>query len=246
VSGRPGTERAQSFDRAAAEYERGRPGYPVALLDLLPLGPGAEVLDLAAGTGKLTRVLVERYRTVFAVEPLDGMRAILERVVPAARSIAGTAQAIPLPDASVDGVFVATALHWFSTDEALAEIARVLRPGGVLAAVWNKVSDPAPLPEAYVEYLRALEPESPFHSGEGHPWTEPLRRGPFRDEQEAVVEHEQVQTHAGVLDFVRSTSLVAHRPADERGRIMRDLDALLPPGPFTFRMSAGINWAVRA
>jgi SAM-dependent methyltransferase len=238
-------ERAQSFDQAAAEYERGRPGYPAAILDVLPLGADAEVIDLAAGTGKLTRVLVERYRTVFAVEPLDAMRAILDEVVPTARSMSGTAQAIPLPDGSVDGVFVATALHWFSTDEAIAEIARVLRPGGVLAAVWNTVIDPPPLPESYMDYLRALEPVSPFHDGPGHPWTEPLRRGPFHDDQEATVEHEQVQTREGVLDFARSTSLIAHRPDDERERIMRDLDALLPEGPFVFRMQAGINWAVR-
>jgi ubiquinone/menaquinone biosynthesis C-methylase UbiE len=239
------SERAQSFDRVAAEYERGRPGYPVAILDLLPLGPDAEVLDLAAGTGKLTRVLVTRYRRVTAVEPLDGMRAILEQVVPEAHSLAGTAQAIPLDDASVDGVFVASALHWFSTDEVIAEIARVLRPGGILAAVWNNLSDPSRLPDAYMDYLKALEPDSPFHVENGHPWTEPLRRGPFRDEQEATVESEQFQTRDAELDYARSLSLIAHRPEEERERIMRDLDALLPAGPFTFPVSVGINWAVR-
>jgi trans-aconitate methyltransferase len=96
---------ARSFDRAAVQYERARPGYPAELLDLLPLTPDAEVLDLGAGTGKLTRILVERYRRAIAVEPLDGMRAILEDVVPAAESMAGWAESIPLPDASVDGVF---------------------------------------------------------------------------------------------------------------------------------------------
>lgn len=239
------SERAQSFDRAAAEYERGRPGYPAAALDVLPLGADSEVLDLAAGTGKLTRLLVARYRTVFAVEPLEGMRAILAGVVPAARSMAGTAEAIPLPAASVDGVFIATAFHWFSTDAAIAEIARVLRPGGVLAALWNTVVDPSPLPDEYSDYLRALEPESPFHTGDGHPWTEPLRRGPFQADEETTVEHQQVQTHESVLDFARSTSLIAHRPHDERERIMRDLDALLPEGPFVFRMETGVNWALR-
>lgn len=239
------TERAKSFDRAANEYERARPGYPAEILDLLPLGPDAEVLDLAAGTGKFTRVLVTRYRTVIAVEPLDGMRAILEQVVPTARSVAGMAEAIPLPDASVDGVFIATAFHWFSTDEVIAEIARVLRSGGVVAAVWNKAADPSPLPQPYRDYMSALEPASPFSDVPEHPWTDPLRRGPFRDEHEEWVPNEQSQTREGVLDFARSTSLVAHHPDDERERIMRDLDELLPEGPFTFRMSAGINWAVR-
>src|SRR5262249_26950580 len=102
---------ARSFDRAAVQYERARPGYPAELLDLLPLGADAEVLDLGAGTGKLTRVLVDRYPRVVAVEPLDNMRAILEDVVPAAESIAGWAESIPVPDASGGGRFAGQALH---------------------------------------------------------------------------------------------------------------------------------------
>ena len=147
---------ARSFDRAAVEYERARPGYPAAVLDVLPLAADAEVLDLGAGTGKLTRVLTQRYRRVVAVEPLDGMRAILEQVVPEAESVPGSAELIPLPDGSVDGVFAGQAFHWFSNDEAVTEIARVLRPGGVLALIWNEPVDPSPLPEAYRAYLRTL------------------------------------------------------------------------------------------
>jgi len=142
-------EPARSFDRAAVEYEQARPGYPEGVLDLLPLEANATVLDLGAGTGKLTRVLTSRYARVIAVEPLDGMRAILERVVPAAESLAGTAEAIPLPDASVDAVFAAQAFHWFANDDAIAEIARVLRPAGVLCVIWNESVAPSPLPEPY-------------------------------------------------------------------------------------------------
>ena len=149
---------ARSFDRAAVQYERARPGYPPALLDLLPLAEDAEVLDLGAGTGKLTRVLVERYRHVIAVEPLDGMRAILDEVVPAAESHAGWAEAIPLEDAAVDGVFAGQAFHWFKNDAAVAEIARVLRPGGVLCLVWNEGADPSPLPQGYREYIETRLP----------------------------------------------------------------------------------------
>jgi len=98
-------ERARSFDRVAEEYERARPEYPPTVLDGLPLTGDAEVLDLGAGTGKLTRLLTQRYRRVIAVEPLDGMRAILERVVPDAESRAGSAEAIPLADRSINGVF---------------------------------------------------------------------------------------------------------------------------------------------
>jgi ubiquinone/menaquinone biosynthesis C-methylase UbiE len=134
--------RARSFDALAEEYERGRPGWPPAALDAmdarLGLGSRSVVLDLAAGTGKLTRLLVPRYASVIAVEPLEGMRAVLERVVPGARTLAGTAEAIPLPDASVDAVAVGEAIHWFDADGAAAEMARVLRPGGGVAVLYNR------------------------------------------------------------------------------------------------------------
>jgi SAM-dependent methyltransferase len=103
------------------------------------------VVDLAAGTGKLTRVLV-RHAEVTAIEPVDGMRAVLEQQVPDARVLAGTAEAIPLPDESADAVFVAEALHWFDLDRAPAEIARVLRPRGHVAVLWHR-------PGAKVEWL---------------------------------------------------------------------------------------------
>jgi SAM-dependent methyltransferase len=234
---------ARSFDRAAIEYERARPGYPAGVLDVLPLGPEIEALDLGAGTGKLTRVLAGRYRRVLAVEPLDGMRAILDEVVPAAESLAGSAEAIPLADASVDAVFAAQAFHWFSNDDAVAEIARVLRPGGVLCLIWNESAAPSPLPEAYRSYLRTLH--LPKTDVAGHPWAEVVARGPFGEIHDAAVPHEQVQDRAAVLAFARSVSWIAHRADDERERIMRDLDELLPPGPFAFSMSAGVNWAVR-
>ena len=153
----------------AEEYERGRPGYPDDVLDLLPVADAATVLDLAAGTGKLTRVLARRYRRVIAVEPLDGMRAIITREAPAAEALDGRAEAIPLADAEVDAVFVAQAIHWFANDVAIAEIARVLRPGGVLAIVRNEVDDdaPSPLPDAYRERLGCCSRTGPSHPPTG-------------------------------------------------------------------------------
>ena len=125
---------AKGFSSAADIYERGRPGYaPEAvswLCERLGIGPERTVLDLAAGTGKLTRDLVPSGARVIAVEPLDEMRAHLERVVPAAESLAGTAEQIPLADGSVDAVVCAQAFHWFDPERALPEIHRVLRPGG--------------------------------------------------------------------------------------------------------------------
>lgn len=127
----------RSFDQAVDLYERGRPDYPAeAVRWMLPAG-ARDVLDLAAGTGKLTRVAVAAGYTLTAVEPLDGMRAELARQLPAVRVLAGTAERIPVPDASADAVLVGQAWHWFDQARAVPEITRVLRPGGALGVVWN-------------------------------------------------------------------------------------------------------------
>jgi SAM-dependent methyltransferase len=236
--------RAQSFDRVAEEYERGRPGYPDDVLDLLPVADASAVLDLAAGTGKLTRVLVGRYRRVIAVEPLDAMRAIIAREAPTAEALDGRAEAIPLLDAEVDAVFVAQAIHWFANDDAIAEIARVLRPGGVLAIVRNEVDDEtaSPLPDAYRDRLGVLfedVTESPTD------WRDAVARGPFGELSVGSVEHEQISDRQGVLAFALSLSLVAHRPDAERQQVMDELGSALPEGEYRFRMRTDVSWAIR-
>jgi SAM-dependent methyltransferase len=131
---------AARFGDVAATYERARPEYPAAILEELAtragVGPGAEVLDLAAGTGKLTRQLVDLGAAVRAVEPSSGMRAQLALAVPSIPVLDGTAERIPVPDGSVDVATVAQAFHWFETRPALDELRRVLRPGGWLALLW--------------------------------------------------------------------------------------------------------------
>ncbi|HEX4678955.1 MAG TPA: class I SAM-dependent methyltransferase [Gaiellaceae bacterium] len=240
-------ERARSFDRVAEEYERARAEYPPAVLDGLPLRDDAEVLDVGAGTGKLTRLLTERYRRVIAVEPLDGMRAVLERVVPAAESHAGSAEAIPLSDASVDAVFAGQAFHWFANDVAVSEMARVLRPGGVLALVWNEPDDdrPSPLPEEYQAYIRGLHDVSMADFEGAPPWQDVIARGPFGEVHEANVPHDHVLDRAGVLDNARSVSWIASLPDEEREATMRRLDELLGDGPYAIPNRANIMWAVR-
>ena len=136
------SEQAKSFDRVAEAYERGRPDWPPEVLDRFPISAEAAVLDLGAGTGKLTRVLAARYAHVFALEPLAEMRAILAERVPQAEALPGVTEAIPLADGAVGGVFTGQAFHWFANDVAVGEIARVLRPGGVLARLWNEAIDP--------------------------------------------------------------------------------------------------------
>lgn len=130
-------ERSLSFGVEAAAYERGRPSYPPEAIDwLLPSG-ASDVLDLGAGTGKLTTRLVERGLNVFAVDPIPEMLELLSNSLPETPALLGTAEEIPLPDDSVDAVLVAQAWHWFDTERAVKEVARVLRPGGRLGLVWN-------------------------------------------------------------------------------------------------------------
>jgi ubiquinone/menaquinone biosynthesis C-methylase UbiE len=147
VPGMPAPDRDQvrSFDRVAGAYQRARPSYPAAAVEwALEAAPGRRVVDLAAGTGKLTAVLLAAGADVVAVEPLANMRAELERALPSVRALAGTAERIPLPDGSADAVFVGQAFHWFDGPAALAEIARVLVPGGGLGLLWNQRDDHVP------------------------------------------------------------------------------------------------------
>jgi ubiquinone/menaquinone biosynthesis C-methylase UbiE len=238
---------AKSFDRTAEEYERTRPDYPDAVLDLVPVPSDARVLDLGAGTGKLTRVLVRRYAAVVAVEPLDRMRAVLERVVPDAEALAGTAEEIPLPDASVDAVFAAQAFHWFANDDAVGEIARVLRPGGTLCLVWNAgdESRPSPLPAEYAAYLAALHAPALARAHAGVPWRELVVRGPFDEPQEASVPHEHVIDRTGLLENARTFSWIGSRPDDEQAEILARLGALLPEGTYAVPNLANVLWATR-
>ena len=145
-------KRAGSFGDVADLYERHRPGPPPAAVDwFLPQRVG-RVVDLGAGTGALTRLLVDRADEVVAVEPNARMRGVLEARVPAARAVEGRGEAIPLPDACVDAVLASSSWHWMEPQAALAEVARVLVPGGVLGAVWS-----GPDPEgAFVVQARAL------------------------------------------------------------------------------------------
>ncbi len=234
------SEQGRSFHRAAVEYDRGRPGWPPALLDLLPLDNSAMVLDLGAGTGKLTRVLADRYARVLAVEPLDELRAILAERVPEADVRAGAAEDIPVADAEVDGVFAGQSFHWFANDVAVGEIARVLRPGGVLALLWNRSDVPSPLPEAYRRRLSELHDER----RPGGLDERILERFPFGEEHEEAVSHEQVSSRDDVLAFAASVSWIASR--DDRDQVLEELAKLLPPGEYVFPMRTEVMWTIRS
>ena len=216
---------AAGFSAAAEVYERARPGYPdeaVAwVAERLGIGPGRDVLDLAAGTGKLTRQLVPLGARVVAVEPIDAMRAELERAVPAVEALAGTAEAIPLADGSVDAVTCAQAFHWFRPDEAVSEIRRVLRPGGGLALLWNgrDLDDPK---HGRVDELLAPHRRE-FPGGEEH-WRSVL--GPL---ELKTWRYSQTLTLAEYVDRVASTSFVGAMAPDQRREFLDEVrEALLP------------------
>jgi len=158
---------SEGFSRRSEVYERSRPAYPGPVIDLLAqladLRPGRRVADLAAGTGKLTRQLMVTGASCVAVEPSADMRAVCRRVVPGAPVVAGTAEAVPLASASVDLVTAAQAFHWFDAPVALAEMARVLRPGGVVALLWNARDESVPWVGELGAIMRAAgrAPEAP-------------------------------------------------------------------------------------
>jgi len=222
----PGSElhpAALGFGRAADAYERGRPDYPARaiewLAERLRLGAGRTVVDLAAGTGKLTRRLVPKGAEVIAVEPIAEMRAKIE----GARVLDGTAEAIPLADASADAVTVGQAFHWFRAEEALREIHRVLRPGGGLALVWNVRDESNPVQAEATAIIRPLEEGVPRRHKRD--WREVLAAsrlfGPVEMEtfdHEQVVDEDAFVERFTSISFVASADLRARAEVEERLR----------------------------
>jgi SAM-dependent methyltransferase len=215
---------AGSFDRAAEVYERSRPEYPAEAVDwLLPAG-AKTVLDIGAGTGKLTRALAARGLEVFAVDPSPKMLDQLRAAVPGAIASVGTAEDIPLADASVDAILAAQAWHWVDQDVALPSVARVLRPGGTLGLVWNVRDERV----AWVARLTAV-----MHAAEGEVFLETghIDRGPFGEIETASFEWSRDFTRDDLLDLVRSRSYFITASAEEQASILRGVGELLDTDP---------------
>jgi ubiquinone/menaquinone biosynthesis C-methylase UbiE len=240
---------ADAFGRAAREYELGRPEWPGELVDRvageLGLGPEATVLDLGAGTGKLTRALVPRFARVVAVEPDEAMRAVLEAVVPAADSRAGNAEAIPLQEDEIDAVFSGEAFHWFATTATVAELTRVLRPGGGLAIFWNiplEHPDVGEEAEAAIDeaFSRGGTPGLPrVLSGE---WREPLEGSGFEELHETDLERELVTDRERWIANLLSVSSIAVQPEDDRDAFAARMRELVPPGELRARVRTVAYW----
>ncbi len=230
---------ARGFEQGADAYERGRPGYQREVVDwlseVLELGPGRTVLDVAAGTGKLTRELVASGATVIAVEPVSAMRAVLERVVPDAQALDGTAEALPVDAGAVDAITAASAFHWFDGPVAAAEFHRVLRAGGRVALLWNRRRLDQPIHQAVDEIIGPYRRRTPsHHRGE---WREPLESaGLFAPAAERQIPFEQVLDPDRFVDRFSSISFVAALPDAERERVIERLEAVAADADHPIRL----------
>ena len=189
------------------------------------VGPGARVCDLAAGTGKLTRLLVATGAQVVAVEPVAGMRAELVAATPGVEAIDGVAEHIPLADASVDTVTVAQAFHWFHFDDALAEIKRVLRPGGHLAILFNQRDERAGWVKEWNEVIQWHQRRVAFYQRSD--WRSLLTGAGLRDVRHHAIEWAQSIDRDLLAARVRSVSYIAQAPAAEQQQYVDRVIALV-------------------
>jgi SAM-dependent methyltransferase len=250
------TRRGASFGAAAAAYAEHRPDYAEAAVRwaLAPVGPAPRVLDLGAGTGKLTATLVSLGADVTAVEPDPAMLAELRRALPGVRSLSGRAEAIPLPGASVDAVVAGQAIHWFDMNLAAPEIARVLVPGGVLVGLWNTDDDR----EEWVAGLAAVSGgtaratlSSWRTAGEGARVAQRSLPDLFEPPERAEFPHGQRRTAESLVAAIATHSRLLVMPEAEREQLLGQIRAYLAARPetssgeFTLPMVTGVLRAIR-
>jgi SAM-dependent methyltransferase len=225
---------SEGFSREALSYSRGRPDYPHELLNWLrgplQLDPDKTVVDLGAGTGKFTQLLLQTGARVIAIEPVEAMRSQLSRSLPALKAMAGTAQGMPLTDRAADAVVCAQAFHWFATREALAEIHRVLRPGGHLGLIWNVRDESIDWVAAITGIITPYEGDAPrFHTGA---WRQVFDGKLFLPLHETTFVHQHVGgAHEVIIDRFLSVSFIAALPAAEKARVTQKLEALIATHP---------------
>jgi ubiquinone/menaquinone biosynthesis C-methylase UbiE len=222
----------EGYSKEAASYARGRPEYPDAMLEWLGhiIKPEQHVVDLGAGTGKFTRLLLKTGAQVTAVEPVDAMREQLSRDLPSVTALAGTAERIPLPDGSAVAVVCAQSFHWFATKAALAEIHRVLKPGGTLLLVWNVRDESVDWVAALTTIMMPHEGDAPrFYKGD---WRKVFPAEGFGELIETKYRHQHVgPAEQVVVDRVRSVSFIAALPDAQREQVIGEVRRLLTSHP---------------
>lgn len=253
---------ARGFERGADDYESSRPGYPPAVFDLLadelPIRPRSRVCDLAAGTGKFTRGLLNTGASVVAIEPVVSMRRKLAVCCPDAEILDGTAEAIPLADHSVDVVTVAQAFHWFDAERALSELHRVLRPGGGLALVWNVRDESVDWVRRFTDLIvegSGGRPYTPYHdaSADAQAMDQRLevvgRHGGFTPLRHASFDNPQTVTPDAVVARAASTSFVSALPDAPRAELLEQVRRLIEGHPqtagrerFEFPHRTDVSW----
>ncbi|HEY7222727.1 MAG TPA: class I SAM-dependent methyltransferase [Micromonosporaceae bacterium] len=247
-------ERALSFGPAAALYDATRPSYPREAVDwaLAPLGSGpSRVADIGAGTGIMTRVLLEAGHHVLAVEPDPLMRERLVRSTPGVTAVEGSAEAVPLPDASLDAAVAAQSYHWFDKQRAHAELARVIRPGGVFAAIWN-IRDAS---EPWVaQYTRIVEGDR-GHIDQDHGVYDHggFAYGPrFSEVERATFRHSSQHTPESLVRLLQSRSYYLRAAPEQQRELEREVVSLTRTHPdlagrasFELRYATEVYRAIR-
>ena len=244
------------FGAEAEAYDRARPTYPPEavrwLIANLDIGPGRRVADLAAGTGKLTELLAPAGADLLAVEPVSAMLARLRARLPAVPALSGLAEALPFRGDSLDAVLVAQAFHWFDADRALAELARVIRPGGRLGLAWNARSRTGGWADAVWAVMDRVERKAPWRDDRAagqdalptpsgadrkQRWSERLITGgpqsPWSPWIEGTFYHDQSVTPGDVVDRIRSVSHVAALAPGPQAAVLDEIRAILREHPQT-------------
>jgi len=228
---------ATGFERAVDDYERGRPDFPTAAVDFLVkrlgLGPDRTLLELGAGTGKLTRLLTPAGVRIVAVEPVPAMRAALAGNVAAAEILDAIAEDLPVADGSIDAAVAAQAFHWFDGPRALRELGRVLAPRGPLALVWNVRDESVPWIRELTELIEPYRDGAPSHrSGRWHEAfeTTDLFDPPTRTSFPYLHATTRERTVARIL----SISFMAALPEDERRRVGDEVRRIVPDDAVAF------------
>lgn len=225
---------ATGFEAGADTYARGRPDYPAELdawlRDVAHIAPGRTVLDLGAGTGKFTKRLVGLGASVIAVEPVAAMRSRLAADLPQVTTLEGTADCIPVPDASVDSIVCAQAFHWFATSAAVAEMHRVLKPSGVMALVWHVRDQSVPWVAAIDAILAPHEGNTPRYSS--GMWRRMFPAPGFGPLAETRFPHGHTgRAEQVIVDRQLSVSFIAALPEAERAKVAADMRALIATTP---------------